>query len=261
MEQEALHLLLDKDDVTWKTLLYELVRTEQMNPWDIDVTVLTQKYIETIKKMQQMDFRISGKVLLAAAVMLKIKTEHLLEHGMDELDRLLARSQEPDFVDDNFFSEFSHELFQVADKIDGENPQLIPRTPQPRRRKITIYDLAEALQKALEVKKRKLDRALPNIKITIPKRKFDITQVIRDVYSRIKTYFHQSAEKNPRLTFTKLLPKEATREEKVYTFIPLLHLDNQRKIDLLQQHHFGEIDIQLLNTKKQVDRELGIDAS
>ena len=248
MDQEALQLLLEKDDVTWKTILYELVRTEQMNPWDIDVSVLSQRYIDTIKGMQQHDFRISGKVLLAAAVLLKIKTEHLLEHGMDELDRLLARTQEQ--MDDNFFSEFSQDLFQVAEKIDEEKPPLIPRTPQPRHRKITIYDLAEALQQALEVKKRKLERAHPTITISIPKRKFDITQVIRDVYSRIKTYFHQNGKQQ--LTFVQLLPNEATREEKAFTFIPLLHLDNQRKIDLLQKEHFGEIGIELVNGKNKV---------
>ncbi|HLC19474.1 MAG TPA: segregation/condensation protein A [Candidatus Nanoarchaeia archaeon] len=242
---ETIQLLLEKDDVTWKQILYDLVRNEQMNPWDIDVSVLSQKYIETIKNLKQHDFRISGKVLLAAAILLKIKTEHLLEHGMGELDRLLARTQEQ--MDDNFFSEFSQDLFNVAEKIDEEKPPLIPRTPQPRHRKITIYDLAEALQQALEVKKRKLEREHPTIKITIPKRKFDITQVIRDIYSKIKTYFHQNEKP---LTFTQLLPQEATREEKAFTFIPLLHLDNQRKIDLLQKEHFGTIGIELVNGKK-----------
>jgi len=256
MHQDPLQFLLEKDDVTWKQLLYDLVNSEQMNPWDIDLSHLSKRYIETIKSMQQTDFRISGKVLLAAAILLKMKSQHLLEHGVDELDRLLARTQEPE-MDETFFSEFSHELFDVADKIQYEEPRLIPRTPQPRHRKITIYDLAEALQQALEVKKRKLDRAYPNIKMTIPKKKFDITQVIRDVYTRIKTYFHMNGEKQ--LTFSQLLPNGATKEEKVYTFIPLLHLDNQRKINMWQREHFGEIGIDLLKAKKQVDQELGLE--
>jgi segregation and condensation protein A len=252
---DTLQLVLDKDDVSWKTLLYNLVKTEQMNPWDVDVSILSKKYIETIKEMQQTDFRISGKVLLAAAILLKIKTQHLVDHGVDELDRLLARTQEPEY-EDNFFSEFSHDLFDVAEKIEYDEPHLIPRTPQPRHRKITIYDLADALQKALEVKKRKLDRKHPEIKVHIPKSKFDITHVIRNVYSKIKTHFHHE-KKAKKLTFSQLLPEDATKEEKAFTFIPLLHLDNQRKIDMLQQEHFGEIGINLLKTKKKVDKELG----
>ena len=58
-----------------------------------------------------------------------------------------------------------------------------------------------------------------------------------------------------RLTFSQLVPSN-TKEDKIYTFIPLLHLTTQRKIDLTQQEHFGEIEI-MLNTKKEVDNDLG----
>lgn len=259
MQQDALTFLLEQDDLSWKTLLYDLVKNEQMNPWDIDVSLITQRYVETIKRMQRMDFRVSGKVLLAAAILLKLKSQHLLQHDVDELDRLLARTTEPDIYPD-FFSEFSQDLFKAAEKVDQLKPHLIPRTPQPRQRKITIYDLAEALQKAMEVKQRKLARDYPvPLKMEIPKRKFDISHVIREVYSKIKTFFFQNSDKQ--LTFAQLLPPNSTKEEKVYTFIPLLHLDNQRKIDLWQKEHFGEIGIELLKVKKEVEKELGSTAS
>lgn len=246
--QELLTLLFEKDDISWKTILYDLVTGEQMNPWDVDISRLTQKYIETIKAMQAMDFRISGKILLAAAILLKIKSQYLLQHDIDELDRLIARTTEPDIYPD-FFSEFSQDLFKVADKIEELKPRLIPRTPQPRARKITIYDLAEALQKALEVKKRKLYRNYPNIKFEMPTRKFDIGNVIRLVYSKIKAYFFQN--NGAKLTFNQLVTPTATKEEKVYTFIPLLHLDHQRKINISQEQNFGEIGIELLKVRKE----------
>jgi len=255
MKHDTLKLLLEKDDITWKALLYELVKSEDMNPWDIDISHLTLKYVETIKEMQKMDFRVSGKVLLAAAILLKMKSTHLLEHDVDALDRLLASSAEQEGMED-FFSEFSHELFKVAEDMDYEEPRLIPRTPQPRHRKITIYDLASALQKALEVKKRKLARIHPDIKVHIPHKKFDITQVIRDIYSKIKTFLYKNQKSS--LTFSRLLPQDATKEDKAYTFIPLLHLDNQRKIDLMQTQHFGDIGIELGRAKKQVDKELNL---
>ncbi len=248
--QEVLSLLLEKDDIGWKQLLYDLVKREQMNPWDIDLSLLTRRYIETIKVMQQLDFRVTGKVLLAAAILLKIKSAYFLEHEVDELDRLLARTEEPQ-IDPEFFSEFSDELFRTAEQLDQLQPRLIPRTPQPRQRKITIYDLAEALQQALEVKKRKLDRRYPAISIEIPRKKFDITQVIRQVYGKIKSFFHQNGAQQ--LTFTKLLPEQHSKEDKIYTFIPLLHLDTQRKINLVQSEHFGEIGIEMVDGKKAAE--------
>jgi len=58
-----------------------------------------------------------------------------------------------------------------------------------------------------------------------------------------------------KLTFTQLLPPSGTKEDKIYTFIPLLHLTTQRKVDLSQKEHFGEIEI-MLAAKREVDKEL-----
>ena len=73
MQDQIMELLIEKDDVSWQSILNELVRTEKMDPWDIDVSHLTHKYIETVKNLKKADFRLSGKVLLAAAMFLKIK--------------------------------------------------------------------------------------------------------------------------------------------------------------------------------------------
>ena len=251
-QDQVYNLILQEDDISWKTILFDLVKTEQMNPWDINISLLTAKYLEAIKKMKQLDLRISGKVLLAAAYLLKLKSIRLLGHDIDELDRLFARTTETD-EDGSFFSEFGEELFNVDQRLESEQPRLIPRTPQPRTRKISIYDLAEALQKAMEVKKRKVLRDYPSFEIEIPKKKVDISQVIRDVYGRIKEFFFKN--KKEKLTFSQLLPSDS-KEDKVFTFIPLLHLDNQRKIDLWQKQHFGEIEIEMYKARKQVEQEL-----
>ena len=58
---QVLEIIFDKDDITWQSMLYELVRTEQMDPWDIDITQLAQKFFDTVQTMREMDFRISGK--------------------------------------------------------------------------------------------------------------------------------------------------------------------------------------------------------
>ncbi len=251
-QDQVYNLILQEDDIGWKTILFDLVKTEQMNPWDVDLTFLTSKYLETIKRMKQLDLRVSGKILLAAAYLLKLKSIRLLGHDIDELDRLFARTTETD-EDGSFFSEFGDELFNVNQRLDSEQPRLIPKTPQPRTRKISIYDLAEALQKAMEVKQRKVLRDYPSFEIEIPKKKIDISQLIRDVYTTIKEYFFKN--KKQKLTFSQILPSDS-KEDKVYTFVPLLHLDHQRKIDLFQHEHFGEIEIEIHKARKQVEQEL-----
>src|SRR3990167_3010217 len=102
MEQQAIdpherifNILLSKaDEVTWQSIIYELVKTEQMDPWDIDISLLTQKYIDMLRTLKEHDFRISGKVLLAAAILLKMKSNKLVGEDLSELDRLLIGVEE-----------------------------------------------------------------------------------------------------------------------------------------------------------------------
>ncbi len=242
-QEEIFDLLLKKDDITWQTIIYELVRSEEMNPWDIDVSLLTKRYIEMLKKLKSLNFIVSGRIVLAAAVLLKMKSKRLVGQDIDELDKLFYQTEESDEL---FYEDTETYVGHSEEKI----PLLIPRTPQPRKRKVSIHDLVSALQKALEVKERKIMRSIPKARIGVPEKSKDISLVIKEVYLKIKILFSKS---DKRLTFTNLIPSDS-KEGKIRTFVPLLHLSNQRKIDLLQFEHFGEIDI-LLN-KNEIDKEL-----
>jgi chromatin segregation and condensation protein Rec8/ScpA/Scc1 (kleisin family) len=106
-----------------------------------------------------------------------------------------------------------------------------------------VYDLVEALQKALEVRDRKVLREMDAPKVSIPEKRRDISEVMKEIYARIKTMFGAGK----RLTLTTLIPSQ-NREDVIQTFIPLLHLSHvsHRKIDLEQKEHFGEIEIKLV---------------
>ena len=94
MQQKLFDLLLDKDEISWKTIIYDLVKSEEMDPWDIDLTILTKRFIQVIKEMKENDLKIPGKILLAAAVLLKIKATHLVDNDITNLDRLINQAEE-----------------------------------------------------------------------------------------------------------------------------------------------------------------------
>ncbi|MFH1182311.1 MAG: segregation/condensation protein A [Candidatus Woesearchaeota archaeon] len=229
-------ILLDKNAITWQTIIQELVKSEEMDPWDIDVSILSKRYIDMLKKLKEMDFKVSGKVVLAAAILLRIKSTKLVTEDIGELDSLMAGEQESY---DDFYDELQSDLaLEAREQI----MPLLPRTPQPRKRKVSIYDLMLALQKALEVKERRVLRGIPSVKIDVPERKIELGALINDVYRRVVEFLTN----RQRLTFSELL-RSQDKADKVMTFIPLLHLAHidQRKLDLLQKEQFGEIEIVL----------------
>ncbi len=245
--EKVLDLIVRKDDVTWRTILMELVNSNMMDPWNIDIKMLTREYIQTIKKMKQHDFRISGKMILASAMLLKLKSTRLLEGDLNALDQLFANTQ--DSEDDDML-DMTDEI--LPGQIQNMDPhKLIPRTPQPRKRKVSIYDLVDALEKALEVKERRIMRQMPTLEIEVPRKKLDVSVLMGHLFERIEQLFSQNKDK---VYFADLLPGQE-KEDKVITFIPLLHLDNLRKVDLSQSQHFGPIEVQL-NSNSDIQKEI-----
>ena len=237
-------ILFKEDELTWKNIIYDLIRVEGMNPWDIDISEISHKFLELLKKLREMDFRISGKVVLASAILLKLKSDRLLEDDIAAFDSLMSSMDDPgELLDELALDETGPKRERIL------APGLMPRSPQPRKRKVSVYDLIEALEKALEVEWRRPVYVEPKVKIRMPENFVDMGELIQDVYHKVESYYGTNGlvaeqQKPHRLTFSELIPSDS-KEDKVYTFIPLLHLENQRKVDMYQDVHFGEIEIEM----------------
>lgn len=241
-QEQIFDIIMNKDDISWQQIIFTAVKSEQMNPWDIDISNLAQQFLNKLREFKEMDFKVSGKVILAAAIMLRLKSNKLIGEDLTYLDQLIASSGQSE--EDAFYDELSRMEGQerVNVTIDGRNFELIPRTPQPRKRKVSVYDLVEALEKALEVKNRRKLWEREEIHMEIPVRKVNIDHLVTKTLGDVLAYF--ADQKQGKLLFAQLL-KEGTKHEKVYTFIPLLHLSNEGKVVLEQQEHLGEIHITL----------------
>lgn len=234
MQDRIFSLLVDQNEISWKAIIFDLINSNQMDPWDINISLLTDEYISRIKSMKEADLKVSGKVILAASMLLRVKSNKLVGDDLDEFDRLIAGS---DVSQEQFYDELEQELARGEELGIKEDLELLPRLPQARRRKVSVYDLVKALEKALEVKQRRVLQSVPP-PLPLPARKFDVTAAISTLFQRIRSLF--SVRKQ--LKFTDLLSNDS-KQDKVYTFIPLLHLSNHRKVELEQDVPFGEIRI------------------
>ena len=243
MEKQIYSLIFNEDEISWQTLLMELVRTEGLDPWDLDVSKLANSYIKTVKKLKQANLNVSGKVILASAMLLKVKSKKLVGEELDKLDQLFKQTEEQaEYLED---LEDVNLLEPMLNREKEENP-LYPKTPQPRKRKVSVFDLVEAMEKAMDVRKRRVTSRMPYArkKIEIPS-SVDVSEVIVKVYKDILKFFKKGKGK---VTINQLLPAQ-DKESKVFTFVPLLHLSNERRINLNQKEHFGEIEIELLKRR------------
>ncbi len=244
--QEQIHGLLFEEKLSWQAIIYDLIRTEQLNPWDIDISLLAKKYLEKVKELEEANFFISSQVLLAASLLLRLKSEILLDEYIPGLDAIL-------------FNKKTEEKKHVQERLElGEEiPELVLRSPLPRFRKVTLDELMAALGKAISTENRRIRRVVVakqqeyETALAIPKQRINIKEKIHELYLKLKSIFSVKEEKIP---FSKLAGK--TREEKIATFVPLLHLDTQHKVWLEQPDHFDEIWILLKSIYEKQNAEI-----
>ncbi|MBT3865587.1 segregation/condensation protein A [Candidatus Woesearchaeota archaeon] len=238
MEDRIYDLLVKKNEVTWQTIIYELVKSGEMDPWNVDLSKLSGRYISAIKNLKEHNFFISGKMVLASALLLRMKSDRLLNEHIAEFDSVLYPA------DDDLLLEDEND-YKYA--IDGKDiPKLMVKSPQSRKRQVSLNELMSALEKALEVDERRRIRRIyeePVIQeAVLPKNVYNISDLIKSVYEKIIYMF----KKKEILNFSELLETDS-KEDKVTTFIPLLHLCNQHKIELDQEKAFGDIKITLMD--------------
>lgn len=232
MKQDQIHDLLFSKEIGWQSIIYDLINTDQLDPWDIDINLLVKKYLEKIQKLEEQDFFISSKVLLAAALLLRIKSEILLNEYIKSIDEIL-------------FGKKEKEIAKPLEKIDLEDgiPDLIPRSPVPRFRRITLKELVDSLDKAIITENRRIKREIieKNIirdsSLKIHKKIFSAKDMVKKIYDKIL----KNLEGLEKVHFKKISGDK--KEERIISFNSLFYLETQNKIWIEQSEHFGEIHI------------------
>jgi len=229
--QEQIHGLLFSDKLSWQAIIYDLINSEQLDPWDIDICLLSNKYLGKVRELEEANFFVSSKVLLAASLLLRIKSEILLNQYLPSLDAILfGKKDEKHYIQERI-------------ELDEDIPALIPRTPLPRTRKVTLQELISSLGRAIKTETRRITRVIVDrqrefdTRGVIPREKKDLREQIRMLYTKLKGLF--SEKYNEKLAFSDLCGKEI--ENKISNFLPLLHLDYQHKVLAEQEGYFDEI--------------------
>ena len=236
VKQEQIHNILFSKEIGWQEIIHDLINTDQLDPWDIDIIILADGFLQRVQHLEEADFFISGKVLLAASLLLRIKSEILLNKYIKSIDDILfGKKEEKRYVMERI-------------ELDEEIPELIPKSPIPRFKRVTLQELLSSLDKAITTENRRIKKeiinknALREVGISLQKRRYNIKDKIREIYQKTFGHFERNKDKI-KVSYTELIGINS--DERRFAFFPLLHLDHQQKVWLEQDKHFDEIYIWL----------------
>ncbi|TAK97696.1 MAG: chromosome segregation protein ScpA [Verrucomicrobia bacterium] len=221
-------------------LLLYLIKKEEVDIYEVNLTRLAAQFIEYIEMMREFDLEIAGEFLVMASTLMYIKSRELLpvdqqaqlegeEDGADprwELIRQLveykkfkdaaAQLQALEATQENVFP-------RVPVKLEFESEKPAPKPD------VSIFDLLNAVNAVLKrLEKRDNTRDIFEDKWTVSEK---IEYVVRMLSSRAS------------VRFSELFEDAMSRSEVVCTFLALLELIRLKQLVCAQSEDFGEIEI------------------
>ncbi len=227
-DKELIELMLSQP--SWEDVLVKIVVDEKMDPWDIDICRLADSFLEYLQRMHVLDLRIPARFILIAAILLRMKSDYLVEK--EKKEKTLIPEGEREFS--------GEELKELA-----SIPPLQPPAERVPVKNITLEELIYALKKAFEIQERRKIRRYRREKVLkefAEPEEEDITDRINKLLFQIRSILEELEEEE--LEFSKLVG-EWKREKIVKTLIPILHLSQEGKISYEQPELFKEIFIRL----------------
>ncbi|MGD8545348.1 MAG: hypothetical protein PVH12_04140 [Candidatus Bathyarchaeota archaeon] len=202
------------------SILFDFRKLEKLTPWNINIAFLLTTFLEEMEKTNEMDFRASGVALDSSALIYWMKSKLLLK-----LEEPPPPPKPPkDFLPPALFLPLRHELTST-----------------------TIKHLLEALDEALKGGKPILQKEiiqepvlpdpsdiLPNVDLYL----MEIEQQMEELY----TLLSRKVKGVGIIEFSTLI-RDKTRLEAIRTFILLLFLVQDARVNLWQDEETEEIYI------------------
>jgi segregation and condensation protein A len=229
-------------------LLLHLIQQHELDIMDIPIRFVTEKYVEYIMLMQELNIDIASEYLVMAATLTHIKSKMMLppEPGSEdaeelepeddprlELVRRLLEYQKykraaEQLADRSIFGRDVFGRGLSAPEVEGQAP-LAP---------LSLFKLLDAFQGVLSRAKTVLDHEIQLDRLSISDRINQLADLLRA---------------SPRLNFEDLFQGQRTRPELIVTFLAVLEMTRLRMTRLYQDDALGPIRVELAVREEDVE--------
>ena len=227
---DALEIILEAFEGPLDLLLY-LIKRQNLDILDIDVSEITRQYTDYIRIMQDLKFELASDYLVMAAMLAEIKSQMLLPHvsevieeTMDPRAELIRRLQEYEVFKNaakniDKLTRVDRDIFLAQAEFSGPDPVILRPT-------VTLQDLKKALESVNERSRLSKHHEISEEFISTRER-------MADILSRLN--------KRTFVTFGSLFDPVEGKLGVIVTFLAMMELMKERLVDIVQTDSFGTI--------------------
>ena len=226
-------------------LLCKLIEKNKMNIYDIKLDLITDQYLEYLKKAEELDLELASEFVSMASFLLFLKSKKLLptnEEDDEELseDELIRR-----IIEYKKYKDITIKLkqnFEIYSNRFFKSPQNIELPKQELEDKYEQNIIPKLYENLWNKNQQKVNEQAKNIE------KIAITDTYT-VISKVKELFKELIRKKS-FVFNKLFSiQKHNKQEVVTAFSGLLELSKRDKVETSQDELFGDIMVKRRNIK------------
>ena len=221
-------------------LLCNLVDKNKMDIHEVNITKITDQYIEYINAMKELNLDVTSEFVLMASTLLYIKSRSLLPKQVEDEAELTEEELIERIIEYKKYKEISKKLREQFEIYSKRLYKLPEKIELPKRKLEENYSsglIEEAYSNLINRNKEKINVNAKNIE------KIAIIETVT-VSSKVKDIFRELMKK-PKFIFNKLCKtKKYTKLETVTAFTGLLELTRKNKVKAEQEKIFGDITVE-----------------
>lgn len=214
------------------------VLTADMNPRDLDIILLAERYREYIQELQSHDFKVSAQAVRVCSALLNMKAERLAWEEQDQ-----EEFEEEPMEDPMAFEEEEPEQIEENGEPDLEvGPDLDMPVKQKPVRRVHRNELKESLRDALEVKEKREERQERRQQMDqqFEMDEDDLETKLNNLMSNIKGLI--TSKTKEKIDFNNLV-SDQDNQERIEKFKHVLHLENDEQVELIQEDFLGDLHV------------------
>ena len=222
-------------------LLCHLIDKNKMDIYDINLSQITDQYIEYINKMEEMKLEVSSEFIIMASTLLYLKSKGLLPTVSEEQEEELTQEQLIQrIIEYKKYKEITQKLkdnYEIFSKRYFKIAEIIELPKQKIEKDYSKELIPEIYSEVVERNKNRKNQNAINIE------KIAITETYT-VSSKVKEMFRELIKK-PKFIFNKLYASSKCNKVEIVTaFTGLLELSRRSKVITNQEELFGDITVE-----------------
>lgn len=248
LPEETFDISTEEEGTDGIALLVSMAKNGKIDPWNIDIVDITDKYLIQMAEKKAANLRNTGRTIWLASVLLKLKSNVLVGLDPMDFDSIMAQENFEEY-DDSFEADYNEEPVRrnnVVSLKDALKRRLSTRLN--RKRTVTLQDLIKQLKFYEEMdRKQALKNSFERAKRRLRDNNISAKEFVSHAADNESIKITMAAiEKKLEKIFVKCEKVELedlvdVGMEKVSAFMALLFLTAEKKVSLYQEEIYGDL--------------------